>query len=369
MRIAVVFGAGASLANAQYFRPAQRSWSHPPLDYTFFEKIRQLDDISVPDSLERYARRLPYGSPFDAGASEIRMEEFFRDVFHDYLEEGSSSSLVSRAYLQLVDVYTGVIRETTNWMLDGHTNGPMGRIVALAADVADRVDVITFNHDLLIENEIYKRARLRARWCLERGYGTFSVDRQLLSTSAEAVFPDHSDDCDHARPIQIHKLHGSLNWIVRIRGRQPTHSMLTGQVGDYQVRVSQRRAVPGALRMVSTGSGGRRSTGYTWPVIVPPVYAKQPLIRAFMPSVWSDARSALEGADRVLFFGYSLPQIDVEAEKLFQRSISRNVELPWVGLIDPAPDAARRYAQILPEKPLRRFATVDSFLQQHEPWS
>jgi hypothetical protein len=64
------------------------------------------------------------------------MEEFFRDVFYDYLEIGSSSILVSRAYLQLVDVYTGVIRETTNWMLDdGYTGGPIGRTIALAAEL------------------------------------------------------------------------------------------------------------------------------------------------------------------------------------------------------------------------------------------
>jgi hypothetical protein len=370
VRIAIVFGAGASLANAQHFRPTNRQWSHPPLDYTFFQKIRQLESISIPGSLERYARRLPSGSPFDPRASESRMEEFFRDVFYDYLEIGSSSMVVNRAYLQLVDVYTAVIRETTNWMLDdGHTGGPIGRTIALAAEIADQVDIITFNHDLLIENEIYKRARLRARWCLERGYGSFSTDRKLLRPSSAAVFPAHSADCDHDHPIQIHKLHGSLNWIVRIRGREPTHSMLTGQTTGYDVKVSQRRAIPGALTISSTGPGGQRSKGYTWPVIVPPVYAKQPLIRAFMPSVWTDARDALQAAARVLFCGYSMPPIDVEAEKLFQRSIAGNPALPWVGLIDPSPEAARRYAQVLGEMPIRRFANVESFIDQQQPWN
>lgn len=370
VRVVIVFGAGASLANARHFRPTNRQWSHPPLDYTFFQKIGQLESIAVPRVLERYAQRLPSGSPFDSRAGQSRMEEFFRDVFYDYLEVGSSSTLVSRAYLQLVDLYTAVIRETTNWMLDaGHTGGPIGRTIALAAEIADQVDLITFNHDLLIENEIYKRARLRARWCLERGYGSFSTDRKLLRPSSAAVFPAHSDECDHARPIQIHKLHGSLNWIVRIRGREPTHSMLTGQATGYDVRVSQRRAIPGALTISSRGPGGRRSTGYTWPVIVPPVYAKQPLIRAFMPSVWSDARAALEAADRVLFCGYSMPQIDVEAEKLFQRGLAVNAGLPWAGLIDPAPEAARRYAQVLGHMPIRRFANVESFLAQEQPWS
>lgn len=88
-----------------------------------------------------------------------------------------------------------------------------------------------------------------------------------------------------------------------------------------------------------------------------------------MPSVWSDARAALEAADRVLFCGYSMPQIDVEAEKLFQRSLAANTGLPWAGLIDPAPEAARRYAQVLGQLPIRRFANVESFLAQEQPWS
>lgn len=370
MRIVLVLGAGSSLANAQYFRPVQRQWSHPPLDYTFFDKIEQLEQlgrISVPTALERYASRLPVGSPFGAGSSG-RMEAFFREVFHDFLESGDTNTTIKDAYLQLVDIYAGVIRETTNWMQeDNYTGGPVGRLLALSADTAGEVDVITFNHDLIIENEIVKRARLANRWCLEQGYGTFSNGRTFISTRA-SMFRKHSRDCDHARPIVIHKLHGSLNWLVRIRGRAPTHSMLTGQTGSATARVSRRRSVPGALQIRTTGRTGKMQTSYTWPVIVPPVYAKQSLIRAFMPSVWADARQAIEHADRVIFFGYSMPSIDIEAEKLFERAIAKNTRLPWVGVIDPAPGTVERYAQVLREEPLRRFAHVDHFLDQGDPW-
>jgi hypothetical protein len=297
------------------------------------------------------------------------MEEFFRELFHDFLEEGDTNPSIRDAYLQLVDVYTGVIRETTNWMLQtGYTGGPIGQLLAGAADVADELDVITFNHDLLIENEIFKRARLRPRWCLDRGYGSFSVNRPLVQTRRAPIFPAHTQDCDHSRPICIHKLHGSLNWVVRIRGRQPTHSMLTGQVAGAEARVSRRRAVPGALRIVSRGQSGRRQTSYTWPVIVPPVYAKQSLIRAFMPSVWGDARAALEQADRLLFFGYSMPLIDIEAEKLFQRATVQNTRLPWVGIVDTSAATIHRYAGVLAKSPLRRFPNIESFLSQQRPW-
>jgi hypothetical protein len=364
-RIALIFGAGASVAHAEYFRPAQRRL-HPPLDYTFFEKIAALSEVDVPQALERYARQLPGGSPFDQPHLGRRMEEFFRDLFFDFLDRGDSVRAIASAYLQLVDVYTGVIRETTDWLLpDSYTGGPVGRLIASAAEEADELDLLTFNHDLLLENEIQKRARLAKRWCLERGYGNFSNGRSHLQASAE-LFPLHGPDCDHGHPIRIHKLHGSLNWIVRIRGREPTHSMLTGGVTSADVLVSRRRSVPGAL---SLKGAGRRSRWYTWPVIVPPVYMKQPLIRAFMPSVWDDARTALQTADRILFFGYSLPATDIEAEKLFERSIATNAIAPWIGLIDPSSETVKRFAAILPTTPLKRFPTADSFLEGSGPWS
>jgi hypothetical protein len=221
------------------------------------------------------------------------------------------------------------------------------------------VDVITFNHDLVIENEIYKRARLRNRWCLDEGYGSFSNGKALLGSSS-AMFPSHGPDCDHTHPINVHKMHGSLNWLVRIRGREPAHSVLTGSGGPADVMVSRQRSIPGALRVRMGGTKGRQMW-YTWPVIVPPIYGKHSLIRAFMPSVWDDARVALESSDRVLFCGYSMPPADIEAEKLLQRSVAKNPSLPWVGIIDPGTATVARFVDAMPGVALRRFPSVKSF--------
>jgi hypothetical protein len=61
--------------------------------------------------------------------------------------------------------------------------------------------VIRFNHDLVIENEIFKRFRLRQRWRI-RSYGTFSDGRTFLTTPRHPLFPSHEDAlCDHSRPI------------------------------------------------------------------------------------------------------------------------------------------------------------------------
>lgn len=361
VRICIVLGAGSSFANAKYFRPARQQSSIPPLDYTFFDKIKDLG-IPIPTELRRYAEGLPTGNPFIEGG---RMEEFLRDLFHDFLgENDNANSEPVRAYRQMVEIYAGVLRRTTDWMhTDGYTGGPVGRIIAAAADIADHVDIITFNHDLVIENEIYKRARLRQRWCITKSYGAFSEGRTPLVWGSQARFHEHTDDCNHERPIVIHKMHGSLNWYVRIRGTHPTPGVLAGRVSTPDVMISQLRSVREMRRVQMRPVGSRgRGAWNVWPVIVPPIYAKQALIQSFMPSVWTQAKMALANSDRMIFLGYSLPLADIEAEKLFQRTVTHNDNLPWVGVVDPATSVVGRVAGLMPHKPLRRWASADSFL-------
>ena len=116
------------------------------------------------------------------------------------------------------------------------------------------------------------------------------------------------------------------------------------------------------VHRVQMKPGGPGSKSPVWPVIVPPVYAKQSLIGSFMPSVWTEARNALAMSDRVVFFGYSLPITDIEAEKTVQRALSTNNAAPWYGIIDPTPGLTARYGPLVPRKPLRWYPDATSFL-------
>jgi len=363
VRICIVMGAGASYANGAHYRPVRQRATLPPLDYTFFRKINQLG-ISIPAELSAYAGRLPTGSPFDSNG---RMEEFLRDLFHDFLsQQNNATGPAVDAYRQMIDIYGQVLRRTTDWMRgDSYSGGPVGRMIAAAADIADEVDIITFNHDLVIENEIFKRRRLRRRWCIQTSYGAFSEGKTYLTQGGLPLFPNHDAACDHGKPITIHKMHGSLNWYVRIRGKEPTPGIMTGRVSssDPDVMISMVRSVRSSMRRVRmSATGAGRHRWYVWPVIVPPIYAKQALIQSFMPSVWSEARKALADSDRVVFFGYSMPQADIEAEKLFQRQITSNSKVPWVGIVDPATAALSRIAGLMPQMPIRRYASAETFL-------
>jgi hypothetical protein len=354
--VTVILGAGASLANALHFRPTYRRDTHPPLDTTFFEKFDPLN-IYIPPELRAYIGV--------ARGRGDRMEDLFKDVFFDF-QSANRSQAVVRAYSQLVQIYTRILRETTNWLCeDGRNGAPIGKLIAKAADAADAVTIITFNHDLVIENEIHKRARLRSRWCIEQGYGAFGDQLQLISSGTADDFPRHGSSCDHARPISILKMHGSLNWVVRMQGQQPSARILLGEGPQRDILLTRRRFIVGRLRYSLAGRRRGRTKWYTWPVVVPPIYTKQQLIRSMEP-VWDDARSAVATCNRLIVFGYSLPGLDIDAEKLVERGLASNKHLPWVDVINPDPHAASRYASLNRNGALRWYSSPEAFLRQDD---
>lgn len=264
----MVFGAGSSLANALHFHQKRWTDENPPLDTTFFEKIRTLD-ITVPSELRSYAEGLPTGSPFDGLQSSARMEEFFKNLFYDFSEEGASNPSVTTAYTALVDIYRRVISRTTDWMNeDGRKGGPVGRLIAEVVETSDSVALLTFNQDLVLENEIHKRARLRSLWCIEHGYGEFSQHVKVLRKKRTTKsFPLHTKGCDNGSRLRILKLHGSLNWQVKMNGRQPSPRVLSGETTPSAVQVTRRRKVSSQLRFTKSRRGlvePRGTCGLFW---------------------------------------------------------------------------------------------------------
>jgi hypothetical protein len=55
LRVVLVLGAGATLAHAEHFRSQRGTDRNPPLDYTFFEKVRGLQIAHLPQFLSNVA--------------------------------------------------------------------------------------------------------------------------------------------------------------------------------------------------------------------------------------------------------------------------------------------------------------------------
>jgi hypothetical protein len=290
------------------------------------------------------------------------MEDFFKEMFYDVQSvKGPGRRGAADLYGEMVTLYASVLRRTTNWIgSDRRTGGPIGKLIAAAAN-HPALTILTFNHDLVVENELMKRSRLKERWCVPDGYGTFGSRLQVTNPTGgrSALMRVHTGaDCDHSDSIKLLKLHGSLNWYVRLRTKKPPISVLLGETATRAGMTSRRQI---AAQVTFTRAGRGRTQWTTWPVIVPPVYGKQMAITGFLADVWRDASDAVAAADRLVIVGYSLPPTDVEAEKMFQRALLQNRELRFIEVVNPDPAAAARYASLAP-RPLRWFPDLGSYI-------
>ncbi|MGB7589569.1 MAG: hypothetical protein WBM00_12785 [Solirubrobacterales bacterium] len=365
METCLVLGAGATLANALHFRAERRKSSRPPLDTTFFETV-EARKIALSLPLKSYFENYIGIDPVATTLREYRMEEIFKDVSYDFRENSGDKAALD-AYLDLVDLYLRVLRETTNWLCaDTRTGGPVGRLIAEAAKTSDKVTILTFNHDLVIENEISRRASLRPRWCIDKGYGTISSSLNPLVPVGGSAKTFHYHDqapLHEDRPIVVLKPHGSLNWNVRINSTRPTARFLEKGGGTSPLQLVTRRQIGQRSTFIRSGGSGGRTEWTMWPIIVPPVYAKQALRPKSVKMVWEDAGKAIRGADRILFFGYSLPELDVEAEKLFERGLLRNDDVRWLDVVNPSPATAARFASVAPTKSVRWYPSLTRFIE------
>jgi hypothetical protein len=53
---------------------------------------------------------------------------------------------------------------------------------------------------------------------------------------------------------------------------------------------------------------------------------------------------------------------DIEAEKLFERALTKNAGMRWIDVINPAPESAARFAGVAGPKSLRWYPSLDALL-------
>ena len=196
MKVCLVLGAGAPLANAVHIQPKRQRNPRPPLDTTFFRAAGTL-----PTTVLNYFAQLLGTTSVNDRLQTTRMEEAFKDLYFD-LSEHPSNVALQDAYIDLVRTYIRVLRDTTNWLCEDERKGaPIGALIARSGPLADATAIVTFNHDLVIENELYKRPDIRRRWCLDHGYGTFNARlTPIFPVGNERQFHLHEDGrCNHAR--------------------------------------------------------------------------------------------------------------------------------------------------------------------------
>jgi hypothetical protein len=184
------------------------------------------------------------------------------------------------------------------------TFGKFSRL--LVSSLTMEGSVITFNYDLLLDQEFYRREH--------SGNGEFeqydNFENMVLHGNATGLSGPSG-----AEGLFL-KLHGSLNWSRCTDIRCPRSSML---VIDHEVQ---------PILDVRTGIGEKRCVscdGVLVPLLIPPLLHKpiteNPAIRA----AWGLAQRRLAQASSVVVIGYSAPPTDFYTRWLLRSSVgSRN---------------------------------------------
>lgn len=365
MRTVLIVGAGGSLAQAQSLRPA-RDREHPPLDGSFFAKTIALAerDDEMSEYVDRFRAELAEGGLFDdpwAVSSDRSLEQFFADVYYEVVSHRSTTAFDILKYL--IRIYMWVLSTTTNWMANRRSEGVLGDLVRreIRWSDPDRLTIITFNQDLVIENIVNRLPGLHGQWCLRSLYGGALLTP--VFTSGDQTFPSHEEDCTHNPPIELLKLHGSLNWGLRTSESEPRLGTLFPTRRDKAVYVDDVREAEGDVAKVTTGSGAGRNTWYLWPLVVPPIYDKQRITgMSVLQTQWDRAGDAIREADRLVMIGYSIPDADVLARQMLRRGFVANQSLSAVHCVNPDVGIAAKLRTNLNCSVVHMFLDAEAYL-------
>lgn len=350
-----VVGAGASLAEAQARRP-KRTREHPPLDATFFERVatrrteyRDNTGASLYDRVERQARVLG-----ESALTGLGLEEFLGRLYFNVHHDPMRTSV--RDYFTLVDLYAREVVGTTNWMIgrrpSRHRSELLRQMIQRELASGQEASIVTFNIDLLIENtlQILTSTRVGAPWSLQHAYGLTTPYQVLYGPS------DYFAYAGPRPPIQLYKLHGSVNWVFHVRDYYPPADLMENKRTVYQLADKQL----GTRRIRHTEKGKRN--WLLFPLIVPPVYEKHRLIRTHLHEQWAGAEAALDAATSVVFWGYSFPRADTHARHFFRTMSQRNPALRQPATINPDPNAARALWDVLRPNRVAHYRDAETFL-------
>lgn len=352
------------MAQASSYRPVHDK-EHPPLDGDFFAKTARLAESTTAVRSDMNSLRTSIASdpafydPWIRGS--VTMEQFFADVYYA-VASSTPPAAALEVFIKTIRLYRRVLAQTTNWAMSTTRRGDLDRFLRMEFALADGgMTVVTFNHDLLIESVAADIKKYDGRWCLRSLYG--DVGLRNLNWGSGSRFNNHVAACPHDPPFTVLKLHGSLNWLIRSRAENPDLSTLfPSRRTNRDVHVANRADILIDPKIGSRPRPGGRSW-YMWPLVVPPIYEKQRITgMALLQEVWDLAYDAIVKADRLVFFGYSIPEADVLARQMLRTAVRQNVALKCVECVNPDAAITPKLKDVLDASAIRLYRDVETYL-------
>jgi len=186
--------------------------------------------------------------------------------------------------------------------------------------VERRIACVTFNYDDLLDEALWEVKRLIEAdvggpcWHPDGGYGFFCRPAWVMSGTVPAVRMGNV-------AMHLLKLHGSINWRVRLGYSSPLSPDALVHSEGWFPRLGVDDPDTEELERHMEKS----------PFLVPPILTKDELVREpILRLIWTRAFAALASADLVVFVGYSFPVTDIAARFLFTEAIRPETRLQVV---------------------------------------
>lgn len=359
----MLIGAGASVAQARHQRSKGKGGSvDPPLDRSFFQRALDEEghDREITGNIHRLREAVQqttkYPDPFEPPSPS--MEQFFADVYYEVASVRAQSDF--RVYVELLRLYVNLIASTTNPIMLLR-DGPIDALLATEYRAAEgNIALITFNHDLVIENALCRLLEPKGRWRgVQALYGDIPLHEVVHSTGHR--FPVPGDEQGNMQ-VPLLKLHGSLNWVFDVTAEQPQlDEVFPKQLNRLLLLPDKITEELGLLYVYKREQdvGGERDL---WPFVVPPIYDKGNLVgNEIIRNLWDKAKAVLERADRLVIFGYSLPEGDHVAIQLLRSGLGHRRCLASLVCINTDAHIVARMSEKLGARSVEFYTDVGSY--------
>ncbi len=258
---------------------------------------------------------LKYG--FDIVKDQYSFEYIYNLVYTEALNKINDSDEIKH---DLDFIMLKLLEITTNRPCCNNPNGMGGLLKHLLNNYPqDSLDFITFNYDLMLEKLL----------------NDFQTD-----SAQEIIFDINSCYC--------------INFFETIDAplrTEPFNSSSNGKsIKSYAIHNSK--------------NDNRRY--FLEPMIVPPTFDKNRFYSEILKPSWDAAQTKLSDADRIIVFGYSLPEADMKAHTLLLSALSQNKKNYSFEIIDTNPQICQRYIEKLPISSLGFYKSVSEFIKQNK---
>jgi hypothetical protein len=321
-----IAGKRAPLANGFFSEAVLRSVGHT------IEELRR----DFPEALDYIGRLFSIPANDAAPWENIDIEAVFTSIELDREFCGIESDYGAHCVLVRNKLLRCIFR-----ILSLCTQGFSGEYShTLASNLGAADSIVTFNWDLLMDQELYFRP-------YRSHYNSFLAAALQYTEDDPFVFQEQPPDG------MFLKMHGSMNWFQCTNAKCPASKTIVRDV-DFQGCLLRLMGMHWKDELCM------RCGSSTEPLIIPPLLQKPIADNWIVRSAWGLARKKLHQADVVVVVGFSAPPTDFYASWLLRSTVGLREEIPVliVNRDNGKPEFDAKMKSIFPNASIRTFQSV-----------